>query len=68
MSILGNAGHSPLGLFNQPSRDEVDRLYGENARLRAALQRCRDMVGHPDNIAFIDAALDGHEQQSPKEE
>jgi len=25
--------------------------------LLAALEKCRDMVGHPDNIAFIDAAI-----------
>lgn len=29
----------------------------EIERLRAALRECRNMVGHPDNIAFIDAAL-----------
>jgi len=28
-----------------------------NAGLVEALRRCRDMVGHPDNLAFIDAAL-----------
>jgi hypothetical protein len=26
-------------------------------KLLAALEKCRDMVGHPDNIAFIDAAI-----------
>lgn len=25
--------------------------------LVGALRRCREMVGHPDNVAFIDAAL-----------
>lgn len=30
---------------------------GEIERLREALLKCRDMVGHPDNIAIIDAAL-----------
>ena len=28
-----------------------------NAELVEALRRCRDMVAHPDNLAFIDAAL-----------
>ena len=27
------------------------------AELVEALRRCRDMVAHPDNLAFIDAAL-----------
>ena len=36
---------------------ERDRLAAENKRLREALERCREMVGRPDNIAFIDAAL-----------
>lgn len=29
------------------------------AQMVKALERCREMVGHPDNIAFIDAALKG---------
>ena len=33
----------------------------EIERLRAALRECRKMVGHPDNMAFINAAL-GDEQ------
>ena len=26
-------------------------------KLLATLEQCRDMVGHPDNIAFINAAI-----------
>lgn len=40
-------------------------LEDENEGLRAALRECRKMVGHPDNIRFIDAALN---QQSTKPE
>jgi hypothetical protein len=40
-------------------RDEIERL-------RAALLRCRGMVGHPDNIALIDAALEGAVEQKAK--
>ena len=36
---------------------ERDELRALNAELVEALRRCRDMVGHPDNLAFIDAAL-----------
>lgn len=38
----------------------------EIKRLRAALAECRNMVGHPDNIAFIDAAL--HQEAAPSAE
>ena len=37
--------------------DEVIRLRALNAELLEALRRCRDMVAHPDNLQFIDAAL-----------
>ena len=36
---------------------ELRRLHALNAELVEALRRCRDMVAHPDNLAFIDAAL-----------
>jgi hypothetical protein len=38
---------------------ELRRLHETNEALRAALKQCRKMVGHPDNIALIDAALTG---------
>ena len=37
--------------------DELVRLTYEVDALRETLARCREMVGHPDNIAFIDTAL-----------
>lgn len=37
--------------------DEVIRLRALNDELVEALRRCRNMVAHPDNLAFIDAAL-----------
>ena len=36
---------------------ELRRLYALNQELLEALCCVRDMVGHPDNLAFIDAAL-----------
>jgi len=38
---------------------ELRRLHADNEALREALKQCRKMVGHPDNIALIDAALTG---------
>lgn len=35
----------------------IDRLVRERDELLEALRRCREMVGHPDNIAEIDAAI-----------
>jgi hypothetical protein len=32
-------------------------LRQQRGKLLVALEKCRDMVGHPDNIAFIDAAI-----------
>ena len=37
--------------------EKMVALEAINAELREALRRCRDMVAHPDNLAFIDAAL-----------
>jgi hypothetical protein len=39
--------------------NEFEQLRGDVERLRSALRKCRAMVGHPDNIAFIDKALEG---------
>ena len=36
---------------------ELRRMYALNQELLEALCCVRDMVGHPDNLAFIDAAL-----------
>lgn len=36
---------------------EISRLHALNAELLDALKQCRDMVGHPDNVALIDSAL-----------
>lgn len=36
---------------------ELKAVTQQRDRLLAALEKCRDMVGHPDNIAFIDAAI-----------
>lgn len=36
---------------------ELRRLHALNAELVEALRCCRDMVGHPDNVALIDAAM-----------
>lgn len=36
---------------------ELRRLHALNAELVEALRACREMVGHADNVAFIDAAL-----------
>lgn len=35
----------------------IEKLEALNAELVEALCCCRDMVAHPDNLAFIDAAL-----------
>ncbi len=37
--------------------EEITRLTKQRDELVAALERCREMVGHPDNISFIDEAL-----------
>ena len=36
---------------------EAGKRQDQINELVEALRRCRDMVGHPDNVAFIDAAL-----------
>ncbi len=36
---------------------KIERLTKQRDDLLAALEECRGMVGHPDNIAFIDAAI-----------
>jgi len=36
---------------------ELKAVTQQRDRLLAALEKCRDMVGHPDNIAFINAAI-----------
>jgi hypothetical protein len=37
--------------------DELRRLHRVNAMLLESLCCVRDMVGHPDNLEFIDAAV-----------
>lgn len=32
-------------------------LIQQRDKLLAALEKCRDMVGHPDNVDFINAAI-----------
>ena len=52
--------HDLLGKANALCRiraDRIKKLEALNAELVEALRRCRDMVAHPDNLAFIDAAL-----------
>lgn len=43
--------------FADEFKSERDALAARVAELAAALLKCRDMVEHPDNVAFIDAAL-----------
>ena len=43
---------------------ELRRLYALNQELLEALCCVRDMVGHPDNLAFIDAALAKAKEQT----
>jgi hypothetical protein len=47
--------------FMQTTTDRMEsellRLHSVNAQLLEALCCVRDMVGHPDNLAFIDAAI-----------
>lgn len=41
------------------------QLTAQRDELLAALRKCRDMVGHPDNVAFIDAAIAKATGQQP---
>lgn len=43
---------------------ELRRLHRVNAMLLESLCCARDMVGHPDNLAFIDAAIAKAERQA----
>jgi len=43
---------------------ELRRLHAVNQGLLVALCCVRDMVGHPDNLAFIDAAIAKAEGQA----
>lgn len=43
---------------------ELRRLHAVNQELLVALCCVRDMVGHPDNLAFIDAAIAKAEEQA----
>ena len=36
---------------------ELKAVTQQRDKLLAALEQCRDMVGHPDNVAFINAAI-----------
>lgn len=36
---------------------ELKAVTQQRDRLLAALEKCRDMVGHPDNVAFINTAI-----------
>ena len=55
---LAQIYEGPYGSFTDHKvAAELRRQHAEIAKLRGALARCREMVGHPDNIAFIDAAL-----------
>lgn len=40
---------------------KISDLIEQRENLLAALTLCREMVGHPDNIALIDAAIKQHE-------
>lgn len=48
------AWKEPEGLANA---ELIVRAVNCHDELLAALKTCREMVGHPDNIAFIDAAI-----------
>ena len=37
--------------------DKLNELEQQRDKLLAALEKCRDMVGHPDNVDFINAAI-----------
>lgn len=37
--------------------DKLDELHAQRDELLAALKQCREMVGHPDNVALIEAAI-----------
>ena len=43
---------------------ELRRMYALNQELLEALCCVRDMVGHPDNLAFIDAVLAKAKEQT----
>lgn len=43
--------------FSKPPTDDDARLMTAAPDMLEALWACRAMVGHPDNIAFIDAAI-----------
>lgn len=36
---------------------ELKAVTQQRDKLLAALEQCRDMVGHPDNVAFINTAI-----------
>ena len=36
---------------------ELKAVTQQRDKLLAALEQCRDMVGHPDNVDFINAAI-----------
>ena len=37
--------------------EEIAELRQQRDKLLVALEQCRDMVGHPDNVAFINTAI-----------
>jgi len=43
--------------YERRAAAELRRLHAVNQELLVALCCVRDMVGHPDNLAFIDAAV-----------
>jgi len=56
--VQQTAQPSELGMHRADVlRQRIDRLHAVNEELLGALKACRSMVGHPDNLLFIDAAI-----------
>jgi hypothetical protein len=67
--FLADELEAPLGTVISGEVDrraaaELRRLHAVNTELLVALCCARDMVGHPDNLAFIDAAIAKAEGQA----
>jgi len=58
LNALAGVSTEHLEQYGLPDfAQKISDLAQQRDKLLAALEKCRDMVGHPDNIAFIDAAI-----------
>ncbi len=58
LNALAGVSTEHLEQYGLPDfAQKISDLAQQRDKLLAALEKCRDMVGHPDNVDFINAAI-----------